>query len=466
MRKNVFKMVGVAMLLFTMNSCGDKTTTGEDADAPLVFSPLTVEQQKSTISNDGIALGDKMEVMKETPAIKTVEFLSSSDINTPSFSAPLRELRAGLLRNDVKAMETFNKQMTSPSQLESAKWGTHTWRESTQTYDFIKGIYGTVIVKFPADAASKYNETNNGTLTIVYVSSSVAVPENPSEKMPASLSVKLSVGTVEALSYQFTGAYKSDATPTLLSSTLVIGDFNWSAKATNNDKDVAAEFAFKHKEQVLLKYTAGVSGTLTVDAIKESKGPEDVFTSGYMSFQVMNTAIYGGVTDFKTFYNGMSSIKEDTVYHKDYNGNILWYNTTRPKAGHEQEVLLMNKHLKFYGYFVKENGKFADVEFYLNEYQATDYDQSKGTLVYTQKSYNDPWPRVEYDYMTYEKVYNTTTKMDDYVAKFYLYGTKTQYESAPRLVLKDGTKVTDFAKYANDNFKTVIDKFQKMLPKN
>ncbi len=465
MRKNVFKMVGVAMLLFTMNSCGDKTTTGEDADAPLVFSPLTVEQQKSTISNDGIALGDKMEVMKETPAIKTVEFLSSSDINTPSFSAPLRELRAGLLRNDVKAIETFNKQMTSPSQLESAKWGTHTWRESTQTYDFVKGIYGTVIVKFPADAASKYNETNNGTLTIVYVSSSVAVPENPSEKMPASLSVKLSVGTVEALSYQFTGAYKSDATPTLLSSTLVIGDFNWSAKATNNDKDVAAEFAFKHKEQVLLKYTVGVSGTLTVDAIKESKGPEDVFTSGYMSIQVMNTAIYGGIADFKTFAKGMDAIKPETITQMDEFGYPTNTYTVMDSAKTNQQVTLMNKHLKFYGYFVKENGKFADVEFYLAKNKVPDY-SIRATLVYTQKSYNDQFKPAVYDYAYTQSVYNNSTQRYEYLMSYYAYETKIEYSSEPRLVLKDGSKVTDFAKYANDNFKTVIDKFQKMLPKN
>jgi hypothetical protein len=474
MRKNAFKMVGVAMLLFTMSSCGDKTTTG--ADAPLAFSPLTVEQQKSTISNDGIALGNKMELAKETPALKTVEFLSNSQVTVPSFSAPLREFRAGLLRNDVKAMETFNRQMTSASVLDSVKWGTMTWNEAILDYEYTPNTNSskTIIVKFPADSISKSKGLNNGTLTIIYTSSNVLVPEHPEEKMPASLSVILKVGTTEALNFLFTGTYKTDATPTLLSSTLEIGDFNWNAKATNNDKEIAAEFSFKHKTDILLKYTAGVSGNLTADYIKTivndttgKKGPQDVFASGYMSFQVMNTAIYGGITDFKTFANGMDAIKEDTIYQKDQNGNIYkdWYYTIRPKVGYEQEVLLMNKHLKFYGYFVKENGKFADVEFYLNEYQATDYDQSKGTLVYTQKSYNDPWPSVKYDYMSYEKVYNPTTMMDDYVMKFYLFGTKTQYESAPRLVLKDGSKITDFAKYANDNFKTVIDKFTNMLPK-
>ena len=191
MRKNVFKMVGVAMLLFTMNSCGDKTTTG--ADAPLAFSPLTVEQQKSTISNDGIALGNKMELAKETPALKTVEFLSNSQVTVPSFSAPLREFRAGLLRNDVKAMETFNRQMTSASVLDSVKWGTMTWNEAILDYEYTPNTNSskTIIVKFPADSISKSKGLNNGTLTIIYTSSNVLVPEHPEEKMPASLSVIL-----------------------------------------------------------------------------------------------------------------------------------------------------------------------------------------------------------------------------------------------------------------------------------
>ena len=47
---------------------------------------------------------------------------------------------------------------------------------------------------------------------------------------------------------------------------------------------------------------------------------------------------------------------------------------------------------------------------------------------------------------------------------YYTYPTKTEYSTQPRLVLSDGSKITDFNTYVNDNFATVITKFTNIIP--
>ena len=61
--------------------------------------------------------------------------------------------------------------------------------------------------------------------------------------------------------------------------------------------------------------------------------------------------------------------------------------------------------------------------------------------------------------------YNSTKENYDYCYKFYAYNTKTFYYTQPRLVLSDGSKITDFNAYVNNNFNTLITKFSSLFTK-
>lgn len=465
MRKNVLKMTRVAMLLFAMNSCGDKTTTG--TDVPLVLSPLTVEAQKSAIEKDGLDLADKMKGLNEAPAIKTILFLDGGQLNAPVLVAPLRQLSANLLRNDAKAIETYSNQMRAAAVPDSV-WGTYTWNKNTQKYDHVKGSIGQATISFPADSLSYVNNINNGKLTIAYTVSNVAVPKvTPVEFLPKSFSVILTIGGTKALDAEFTGDYKTDGTPKLLKQTLEIGAYNWSEIVTNNDKDVSEEFIFKYNTQTLLKYAAGLSGSLTATQIQASindstERPQDLITAVYMSLQVMNVAVYGGITDVKTFYLEMHDREGFGDNYSNYNG---YGSNNRGLADKDTQVY--NKYLNLYAYFTADNKKFAKVEFYAADKIVPDYSWNKpGVLVYTQLPNGTPIPNtIKYDYMDWtNENYNYNTGMYQYTKLYYLYPTKITYNSQPRLVLSDDSKVTDFEKFGNDYFGAALAKFKTMLP--
>ncbi|MEI7501837.1 MAG: hypothetical protein WCJ61_00990 [Paludibacter sp.] len=439
MRKKLFLGASAIMLLLAMNSC---KTAAVEPDAPLQFSTQTVEQQKKNIEQSGLDLADKMNGLKETQAMKVLNYLSGGQmgLKAPALVAPLSKLRASLLKNNVNALESFNQQMKSAA-IPDSVWGTYTFNRNTEEFDIVKGVKNIAIFKFPADSAST---TNNGLMTINYAESTVAIPEmNPVQNYPKSISVVLKVNDTEALNAQFTGEYQTDGTPISIVQTLAIGAYNWSTSATNTTTNVATNFTFKYNTQVLLKYDLGASGSFTksqIEAINSNaKGPQDLVSGGFMSFQVMNVAVYGGITDTKGFMN---------------EGNALTNNDNKTYT--DQSVVIFNKYLKFYGYFVEPKEKFADVEFYSAEELVSDY-SNPPVLVYTQLPGGNP-PTVKYDYYSYS--YST----NGYTYKYYAYPTKIGYNTQPRLVMSDGSKVTDFDKFINDNFSTVIDKFNSMLP--
>ena len=401
MKKHFFLFSSALTLLLALTSCNSNNTNALDLNKTLNFSTKTVEAQKQSIEQSGIDLVTKMDAMKQTNAMIALNQFSTNANGRPAFVKPLSELRTNLLRNDVKAFDTFNQQMRT-AVATGDTWGVWTWNYNNKDFDYVSSPIKTATFLFPATANSRIN---SGELKITYVQSDVLVPDtNPVEYMPQSFSVVLKVSGVEALSASFTGSYKSDATPVNLKQTLTIEKYNWSIELTNNDKDVSAKYAFNYDKDVLLKYEVGASGSLTEKAIQSSTGPQDVFNSGAMYFQVMNVAFIGGFKDFKGFYAESNGLKK--TYDKNY------YNSS---------VVIINKYLKMYGYFVKENQKFADVEFYVTE-----------SIVIDWSSYN----------------YNTGS-----------YGTKTEYNYQPRLVLSDGSKV-DIKKFVETGFEDLITKLQ------
>lgn len=463
MKRKIFLSASAFMLLLAMNSC--KTAVVEP-DAPLQFSTQTVEQQKASIEKNALDMADKMDGLKETSAIKVLEFLSNSQmrLKTPALITPLSKMRAGLLKNDVNTLDNFNKQMRSAA-IPDSVWGTYTFNPNNDGYEFVEGIKNTAVIKFYADSIST---TTNGTITISYAESTVAIPDlTPVQNYPKSLSVILKVNGVEALTAQFTGEYNTDGTPTSIVQTLVIGAYNWTTTMTNKSTELSANFSFKYNTQVLLKYDMGATGSFTASQIEnalneEIVAPENVITGGFMSFQVMNVAIYGGITDTKGFMNEGNAIKPDSTLITSTYGN--YYQYIYGKSYTDKKVSIFNKYLKFYGYFAEPKEKFADVEFYTAEELGPDYN-TQPTLVYTQ-SQGGNLPTVKYDFYYTDYIYNTTTQNYDIVTRYFAYSTKTNYIGQPRLVLSDGSKITDFDKYASDNFSTVIDKFESMLPNN
>ncbi|HEY5590026.1 MAG TPA: hypothetical protein VIK55_03315, partial [Paludibacter sp.] len=256
MKKSIFLLAGAVTFLFALNSC--KTDTNVlDLDKTLKFSTLTVEEQKTSIEQNGIDLVDKMDGMQQTKGFVALSHLSSMTKTSPntSFVIPFRQLRTDLLKNDLKTLDNFNTQMRVTSNIGDSIWGEWTWNKNINEFQLTKKLVNTAIFYFPADSIST---SNNATLTVIYVESTIAVPNtDPVEYMPTSISVVLKVGTTEALKADFTGAYNADATPNKITQTLVIDKYSWSVELSNDTKNVSATYEFKYDVETLLKYQLG-----------------------------------------------------------------------------------------------------------------------------------------------------------------------------------------------------------------
>lgn len=399
MKKNLFLILGAVTLICVLNSCKSDVL---DLDKTLKFSKLTVEEQKQSIEQNGINLINKVEGLKDTKAM--VAMLSFSSKESASYVKPISQLRAGLLRNDIVAIETFNQQLRVAAETDDDVWGIWTWNFQTNSFDYKSVNDKSVTYLFPATEDAT---TNTGELKMVYTESTVVAPDtDPAIYMPKTISVVLKVSGQVAMKADFSGSYKTDGTPVKVTQTLEIEKYNWKIELTNNDKEVSAKYAFNYDKDVLLKYELGAAGSFTATNIEnsmDSNKPEDIMSSGAMYFQVMDVAVLGGIKDFKGY------AKESKA---------LTYSET--KAYSDKVCEIYNKYIKMYGYFVKENKKFADVEFYT--VQSTEIDYTK------------------FNYQTQE------------------FGTKTVYDYQPRFVLSDGSKVA-----IEDFFATGFDDLIKKL---
>lgn len=399
MKKIIFLIATAIIALFAFSSCGDKL----DLDKTLKFSTLTVEQQKQSIEQSGLDFVDKMNGMKDTKGMIALQAFSSKSGSEVSFAPAFVQLQSNLLKNDVKSLEVFEKQMRAASAEDDDIWGEWTWNSSLNEFEQTGELTNKAIFHFPATETAT---TNNAELTISFINSSVVAPDtDPVQYMPSSISVVLKVDGKVAMTADFTASYKADATPTKAKQTLEIDKYKWTAEFINSLEEVSAKYEFKYGTETLIKMELGATGTMTADAFENSDGPQDVFTSGAVYFQVMNLACLGGVKDVDAFETEMNGIKN-----------------TNDRAYADKQVSVINNHLKLYGYFVDKKQKFADVEFYVVE--------SEIWNSYTQ---------------TYEIEYN--------------------YE--PRFVLSDGSKV-DIQTYFETGFEDLFEKlseYEELQPK-
>ncbi|HLP05850.1 MAG TPA: hypothetical protein VK152_10515 [Paludibacter sp.] len=427
MKKTFYLFASAALMLLTLNSCKKKT----DGDVTLPFSTLSVQEQKQAIEQNGIDLMDKVDALQSTPAIVALTALNNN-INggMPALVKPLAQLRAGLLKNDTKAVETFGQQMKVAAALGDSLWGTYTWNPEIHDFDHQAGASNSATILIPATEGSS---DNTGEIKITYEPSTIVAPgTDPVEYMPKSLSVVMKVSGATVMTFTFSGAYKSDATPTSLTQTLVVDKFNWNVTFTNNDKDVSAKYSFTYDQKVLLKMEIGAAGSLTATNIQENmeNDPEKVLSSGAVLVQVMNIAMKGTINDFKGFAAESKALKPDSVVHPATTYNESWTEYVYPKAYYDKMANIINKYINIYGFFANENKKFADVEFYSYE-----------------KTY------------TYEDwVWNADTQSYDIVKK-----TGTEYVCEPRFVLSDKSKVT-IEDYLRTGFEDLITKIQGYMP--
>lgn len=403
MKKSLLLLLTGVSFLFT--ACKSEL----DLDQELKFSKLTVEEQKQKVEDNGIEFVTAMEGMQDTKAMIAVdEFLSIA--SGSAASAPMKRLKLDLVNRNAKVFTNFDKQLRVAA-VESDLWGEWEWNSTYGEMELINELVNKAIIHFPASSTSK---TNNGLITITYKESTVEVPET-GEMYPSEITFVMKVDSKEVMSADYNGTYYADGSPKVVTQKFDLDTYSWTAQISNNQKKASESYEFKKGTKTLLRSEAVVEGTLKVDEIQTSvdnESPEDAINNFAVYFQVMDLAIKGGTNDFKSMAAELKAIDGDLSY-EDYA---------------KEEAKILNKYLVVYAYFVDDNRKFADVEFYV---------------------YEDV-----YSYQTYQ--YNNLTNQYELVTI-----TDSDYYLQPRMIMSDGSKV-DVDEYVENGFEDLLDQIEDL----
>lgn len=403
MKKSLLLLLAGSFFMFT--ACKSEL----DLDKELKFSKLTVEEQKQKVEDNGIEFVNAMEGMQDTKAMNAIdEFLSIA--NGSAANAPLKRLKSDLVNRNAKVFTNFDRQLRVAA-VESSLWGERKWNSAEGEWELVKELENKAIIHFPASSSSK---TNNCLITITYKESTVEVPET-GEMYPSEITFVMEVDSKEVMSAEYKGTYYADGSPKEVTQKFDLETYEWKAEISNNQKKATESYEFKKGTKTLLKSEAVVEGTLKVDNIQaagENETPEDVVNNFAVYFQVMDLAIKGGTDNFKAMITELKAIDGDLSYEDSA----------------KEEAKILNKYLVVYAYFVDDNRKFADIEFYVYE------------DVYT--------------YETYQ--YNSQTSQYELVTV-----TETDYYLQPRMIMSDGSKV-DVDEYVENGFDDLLDQIEDL----
>lgn len=404
MKKNVLFVLFGAAILLTMNACKSDVL---DLDKELKFSILNVEEQKAKIEQSGLDFITAMEGMQETKAMTTATNMMAMQ-GAEVYSAPLQKLSADIKNARKSAISNFDKQMRV-SYVDSEVWGEYVYNFDTKEIVKLKELTNKLIISFPATESST---TNNAKITVTYEESTVQIPETEGEMYPSKMTFVMTVDNKEVMNANFSGKYYSDGAPQDVTLSLVMEEYKWTAEIKNNKITASESYEFKKGSTVILKSVAEVNGNLTETALTtaiDDESPEDAISGFAVYFQLMNVAVKGGTTNLKGMITEGKALDSDNLTDKQYA---------------EKTAEILNKYLVCTAFFVDENRKFADVEFYAVEY-------------------TDEWSYYDYE-------------QQKYVTQ-----TNTYYDFAPRFILSDGSKV-DAEEYLQEGFDEIFNKFEDL----
>jgi hypothetical protein len=384
------KILFLCVCAFAISISSCKKKNDEVVDKPLTLSPLTVEQQKTSLEDNGIALATKMEELENSDAMSAIgSFVQSmQNMNSqPQLVKAFSGLKSNVSSDPQKTVTKFYSQLSTAVANNESLWGT--WIYSSVNNTFEKESSSTdkkATFKFP----TKNSTSNNATLNIVYVESNLRVP-GEATKLPQSLTLTINVGSKEVLNCQNSVSFNSDLTPSSLKETLKIDKFNWTFNYTSDTKNIEEKSSLMFDKDVLFKFEFTTSGNFALyDIVSQvesmnsySQNKSIIANTGAIYVQVMNVGIYGSIKDIKTFLSKIVILDLDSKY----------LDSKSEYSSITEMVNLLNSNIVAYAYFVDKKEKIADLEFYVGEEEYVEMIYDYKTNNYTEITKTNKTPK-------------------------------------------------------------------------
>jgi hypothetical protein len=336
----------------------DGAKTGTTAITVTEFSTATVEQNKSKLEENGIALVNDLTNLKEAEGVKTAESLVNLLLGGFGSSAGRQSVATGHTFKVLQLLSKFKKGQATPREVMAGMktaedgpsspqeaWnevvGTYTYNFETQEFDTTATGGTAIIFQFPS---TEEGLTNNAELKIfdfTYVT--INNPELEYQKdVPTGLKFTVSVDQTKQIEYLFAATYKDNGEPKTLATSLFLNPYKFSVDLLNTSHNAAFNYKLTKSDNNLISYGAEAWGDFTSTNLDVAETPGDVADSVAAYIQVLNIKFYGKAR--------VKAIDD-----------ALGDNSTSA-----QEVAAFNANARIWVLFADTNAKIAVSEFYVD----------------------------------------------------------------------------------------------------
>ena len=399
-------LLAIALILFVVITACKKDKDEVDPFSA-AYTDETVEQSKTNVEDNAIALLNEVEDLKQATAIEVLMHmtelppptdLSSQEPGTPALMSPVSFLTS-LNMNNANPSTIFSMMKSTAEAYEdpftaTAIWdslvGKYTYNPSTDVYDKTP-LSDEIVIEFPGKST---DQTNTAVLTIsdfgiFEITEPISEwPDGLAAEVPSSISVDLTYSGTSIAGFTFTGSYMNDGMPTKIKTVFTLDDFSFTFDVTHSPYTQASiTETFKRQDKILVELYAKADGDWSennIEANVDDGGFEEIIKSANAHFIFMNIKITGRL-DITALANEMKSL-EDQYYNESI---------TEEEAV-DAEVIAINENADLVVTYIDQNKKIAEIEAYKVEDQWTGY----GDVVYT-----DYW-------VDMRMVYNDGSKVD------------------------------------------------------
>lgn len=327
MKINLLNKLSIALVLTAvlLTSCDEETSIVEPSE------PATQTGSKEKLREEGIALVESMEKMKESNTIKALETFEAlnedDDTNTPAIAADISNVLVGGVSSYARLSDIATGNVVDPDfpeeeeeevnfdSLWTATKGTHTYNFQTEEFDKVDGG-DVIVVLFPSE---ENGTVNNVKLTIKEYTSKATSTDaandvNVKGNLPTAIKAVLEIDAVEEMSYNLSVTYGSDDIPTALNTTLVVKPFSLNFTYGNTGSQVSYSASLKESEKIILSNSISVDGNVSYENL--SKIEDEDFESlalknATFTNQVINTKVAVAVADANKLANDIIDAGDD-----------------------------------------------------------------------------------------------------------------------------------------------------------
>lgn len=389
-------LVAILAASITVSSC-KKKSNDDNTDDPfkLEYSNLTTEQHKQELENSGIAFVEKINSLPDEKFIDVFEYFADLDLDGLELDQVNNVLTISQASSKKDINSIFSAAVSTSTEKISDYYGIYTWNAGTEEWDETASSEK-LEIRFPS---SETSTTNNAVLTLRYESSNIiATLDGEQGELPKNVTSTLTVDGKEELKLTSSHEYKTDGTPIKTEVNLVLGAFLFKTSVNNTGTSLTSEVSFSKGTDKLFSLNSSANGNTTVGALNDNDDIETIIKNANTTFEIMNIK-FAGMVDVKAIRDSENS----------------WGNISEVERS-KKEAEALNTYSKFVAINTSNNSLIAKVEFAPTTEEYC-YSNSQQTIC------------------------------------------ETEYSTEPRLVFKDGSKLS-METFTENGFDRLIDEVE------